>query len=63
MDLVIIQQKIFDVSDQKVMFDFNLAEPYGVETKLFNQAVKRNTERFPGHFMFRLNKKEWNFLR
>ena len=45
------------------MFDFHLAELYGVETKTLNQAVKRNADRFPKDFMFRLNKKEWDFLR
>lgn len=42
------------------MLDFDLAELYGVETRVFNQAVKRNAERFPGDFMFRLTEEEWN---
>jgi phage regulator Rha-like protein len=41
------------------MLDFDLAELYGVETKVLNQAVKRNSDRFPGDFMFRLTTKEW----
>jgi phage regulator Rha-like protein len=45
------------------MLDFDLAELYGVETRTLNQAVKRNVDRFPRDFMFRLNKKEWEFLR
>jgi len=46
------------------MFDRDLAELYEVETKVFNQAVKRNRDRFPDDFMFQLNKKESDiFLR
>lgn len=46
------------------MFDKDLAELYGVETKTLNRAVKRNLDRFPGDFMFQLNKKEASvFLR
>ena len=63
MKLVVIQQKIFEVRGQSVMPDFDLAELYGVEAKVLNQAVKRNADRFPKDFLFRLNKKEWNFLR
>jgi hypothetical protein len=60
---VIIQNKIFEVRGQKVMLDFHLAELYEVSTKVLNQAVKRNAEKFPKGFMFRLTKKEWSFLR
>lgn len=63
MKLAIIQQSIFEVRGQKVMFDFHLAELYNVETRVLNQAVKRNSDRFPKDFMFRLTKKEWEFLR
>jgi len=62
MELVTIQNKIFEVRGQKVMLDFDLAELYEVETRVFNQAVKRNIERFPGDFMFQLTKKEWDTL-
>ncbi len=41
------------------MLDFDLAELYGVETRAFNQAVKRNIDRFPEDFMFRLTEEEW----
>jgi signal recognition particle GTPase len=41
------------------MLDFDLAELYGVETRVFNQAVKRNGDRFPEDFMFRLTDEEW----
>jgi hypothetical protein len=54
-----IQQKIFEIRGQKVMLDFDLAELYEVETKVLNQTVKRNIERFPEDFMFRLSKEEW----
>jgi hypothetical protein len=41
------------------MFDFDLAEMYQVETRVLNQAVKRNIDRFPDDFMFQLTKAEW----
>ena len=63
MKLAIIQQKIFEVRGQNVMLDFDLAKLYGVTTKAFNQAVKRNMDRFPEDFMFRLTAKEWNSMR
>jgi hypothetical protein len=44
------------------MFDFDLAELYQVETKVMNQAVKRNKEKFPRDFMFRLTGKEWKAI-
>src|ERR1700679_4087588 len=54
-----IHQKIYEVRGQKVMLDFDLAELYEVETRVFNQAVKRNADRFPEDFMFRLTAEEW----
>ena len=45
------------------MLDFDLAALYEVETKVFNQAVKRNIDSFPEDFMFRLTTKEWNSMR
>ena len=54
----IIQQKIYYIRGEKVMFDSDLASLYGVETKALNRAVKRNIDRFPSDFMFRLNKRE-----
>ncbi len=45
------------------MLDFDLAELYEVETKVFNQAVKRNIESFPEEFMFRLTAEEWQHMR
>jgi hypothetical protein len=45
------------------MLDFDLAALYEVETKVLNQAVKRNIKRFPGDFMFRLTLAEWQAMR
>lgn len=53
-----IQNKIYTLRGLQVMLDRDLAELYGVETKVFNQAVKRNSERFPADFMFQLTKEE-----
>ena len=44
------------------MLDFDLAEIYQVETRVLNQAVKRNIRRFPDDFMFQLTKKEWECI-
>jgi len=60
-NLTIIQSKIYEIRGQKVMLDFDLADLYQVQTKILNQAVKSNADRFPKDFMFRLNKKEWDF--
>lgn len=54
----IIQQKIYFIRGEKVMFDRDLAELYEVETKALNRAVKRNGDRFPSDSMFQLNSKE-----
>src|ERR1700761_2529201 len=62
MELVIVQQKIFEIRGQKVMFDFDLAALYEVETRVFNQAIKRNIDSFPEDFMFRLTTKEWKTI-
>ena len=58
-----IINRIFLVRDKKVMTDRDLAELYEVETKALNLAVKRNIDRFPADFMFRLNKQEADVLR
>ncbi len=57
-DLMIVQNLIYEIRGQKVMLDFDLAKLYQVETKVLNQAVKRNAERFPSDFMFRLTAEE-----
>lgn len=56
--LQLIQSKIYEIRGQKVMLDRDLAEMYGVETRVLNQAVKRNIERFPEDFMFQLTDEE-----
>jgi len=56
--LEVIQQKIFLIRGHKVMLDRDLAALYGVETRVLNQAVKRNLERFPGSFMLTLTRSE-----
>ena len=62
-NLQIIQSKIRELRGKKVILDFELAELYGVETKVLKQAVKRNIERFPSDFMFVVTKEEEIFLR
>lgn len=57
-----IVEKIFIIRGQKVMLDKDLAEMYGVETSVLNQAVKRNISRFPEDFMFQLNNDEYALL-
>lgn len=58
-----IQNRIFEIRGERVMLDFDLAALYEVETKVFNQAVKRNIKRFLKDFMFQLTKEEWESLR
>nr|WP_294873636.1 ORF6N domain-containing protein [uncultured Pedobacter sp.] len=58
-----IQNKIFTIRGKQVMIDRDLAVLYGVETKVLNQAVRRNLDRFPENFMFQLNKEEFESLR
>ena len=58
-----IERKIYLIRGQKVMLDFDLAELYKVETKILNQAVRRNIERFPLDFMFQLSWDEVRALR
>ncbi len=61
--LELIEKRIYLVRGQKVMLDRDLAELYGVETRVLNQAVKRNLKRFPRDFMFSLSKEEDGALR
>jgi hypothetical protein len=58
-----MQSKIYEIRGQKVMLDFDLAGLYEVETRVLNQAVKRNIKRFPDDFMFRLSSDEWASMR
>ena len=53
-----IERSIMLIRGQKVILDTDLAELYGVSTKVFNQAIKRNKKRFPSDFIFRLTKEE-----
>ena len=57
--LAAIADKIFFIRNEKVMLDRDLAELYGVETKVLKQAVRRNISRFPEDFMFELSKEEF----
>ena len=57
-DIEVIKNRIYEVRGQRVMLDRDLAELYNVETKVLNQAVKRNIERFPEDFMFKLDRKD-----
>lgn len=62
----VVKGKIYLIRGQKVLLDSDLAELYGVETKVLNQAVKRNISRFPQDFMFQLSEEEyagWGSLR
>lgn len=54
----VVMNKIYIVREQKVMLDRDLAELYGVETKVLKQAVRRNIARFPEDFMFEMSKEE-----
>ena len=58
----VVINKIYLVRGRKVMLDKDLAELYGVETRILTQAVRRNIDRFPDDFMFQLKKEEFNNL-
>lgn len=55
-----IQRRIYSIRGVQVMLDRDLAQLYQVETKVLNQAVKRNMKRFTDYYMFRLTEEEWN---
>jgi hypothetical protein len=59
MKVATLQSKIYEIRNLKVMLDFDLAELYEIETRVLNQAVKRNVKRFPNDFMFQLTDEEW----
>lgn len=59
----VIEKMIYIISGQKVMLDSDLAELYGVETRVINQSVQRNPARFPKDFMFQLTQEEHDSLR
>ena len=54
-----IANKIYVIRDTRVMLDRDLAELYGIKTKVLKQAVRRNLRRFPSDFMFELTKEEF----
>ena len=58
-----IQNHIYEIRGQKIMLDFDLALLYEVETRVLNQSVKRNIDKFPRDFMFKLTQKEWKVIR
>ncbi|MBI2721265.1 MAG: ORF6N domain-containing protein [Bacteroidetes bacterium] len=62
MQLQKIQSKIYYIRELRVMLDFDLAQLYEVETRVLNQAVKRNIKRFPEDFMFQLTQEEWEVM-
>ena len=62
-DIAVIQRKIYEIRGQKVILDRDLAALYQVETRVLNQAVKRNIERFPEDFMFQLTWQEVEILK
>ena len=57
-----IRNRIYEVRGQRVMLDYDLAELYEVETRVLNQSVKRNINRFPYRFMFQLTNDEWQSM-
>jgi hypothetical protein len=57
-----VKNKILVIRNQQVILDFELAKLYEVETRVLKQAVRRNSKRFPGDFMFILTKTEWKEL-
>lgn len=59
----IIEKRVFLIRGHRVMLDSDLAELYEVPTLRLNEAVKRNSTRFPEDFMFRLTSSEWEILR
>ena len=63
MELNIIQNKIYEIRGLRIMLDLDLAELYQVETRVLNQAVKRNIKRFPADFMFQLTPEEFSNLK
>ena len=58
----VIEKRIFKIRDEQVMIDIDLANMYGIENRSLRQAVRRNIDKFPDDFLFRLNKEEANKL-
>jgi len=62
-ELILVQNLIHEIRGKRVMLDYDLAKLYHVETKVLNQAVKRNMKRFPPDFMFQLDLQEYKNLK
>ena len=62
-EIVNIEDKIYIIRGKRVMLDFELSKVFGITTKAFKQAIKRNINRFPDDFMFQLTKPELEVLR
>ena len=58
-----VTSRIYMLRGQKIIFDFDLAQLYGIETKMLKRAVKRNLDRFPEDFMFEITPEEFKDLR
>lgn len=58
-EIIPVQNLIYEIRGKRVMLDYDLAKLYQVETRVLNQAVKRNMKRFPPDFMFQLTQDEW----
>jgi len=63
MELIVIQQKIYELRGVRVMLDYDLAELYETETKYLKRAVRKNIKRFPPDFMLEFSKEEYDSLR
>lgn len=63
MNIEVVTNRIHEIRGHRVMLDFDIAEMFEILTKVLNQSVKRNIERFPVDFMFQLNENEWLSLR
>lgn len=61
-ELIVIENRIYEIRGTKVMLDFDLASLYGIENRTLKQTVRRNLERFPEDFMLRLLPEEANEL-
>ncbi len=61
--IMLVRNRIFEIRGQRVILDADLAQLYGVETKILNKAVSRNRRRFPDDFAFRLTPQEFVTLR
>lgn len=59
----VVQEKLIEIRNKKVLIDTDVAELYGVETKRINEAVKNNPDKFPNSYLFDLTKKEWDSLK